>query len=60
MRALIDALGLAMLELSERDQRTLTQAFFDAADDAHGVTFRKRKQRAIERLRIAWRKVYGS
>lgn len=45
--------------LSETDQATLVAAFFDEPDVAHEPAFRKRKERALARLREAWGKLYG-
>lgn len=62
--ALVDAdlltSALASLEqLSAADQQTLAQAFAEqSAAEAEGPTFRKRKQRALERLRSTWRRLY--
>ncbi|MFO0678025.1 MAG: sigma-70 family RNA polymerase sigma factor [Polyangiaceae bacterium] len=59
--ALHDALADALEELSPADRETLRRAFADAEDDvASDATFRKRKQRALERLRGAWRRIHGT
>ncbi len=42
--------------LSPDDQATLQSAF---ADQGRGATFRKRKQRAMQRLLSAWRFIHG-
>lgn len=57
-KTLVSALDAAMADLSERDRWTLGQAFYEEGGDT-GVAFRKRKQRAIERLRVAWGKLNG-
>lgn len=47
--------------LSESDQQTLVASFNDENPTSiSGATFRKRRERALARLREAWRKVYGS
>lgn len=48
--------------LSDMDQQTLRAAWDDREHTGHvsGATFRKRYQRALERLRNRWRGVYGS
>lgn len=48
-------------QLSSLDQETLLAAFSDEARDrfhVQGATFRKRRERALERLRRAWRKFH--
>jgi RNA polymerase sigma-70 factor (ECF subfamily) len=49
-------------QLSGSDQETLLAAFSSEARDRFGVpdaTFRKRRERALERLRQAWRRLHG-
>jgi RNA polymerase sigma-70 factor (ECF subfamily) len=47
--------------LSESDQQTLTATFNDeTSSSVSGATFRKRRERALVRLKEAWRKVYGN
>jgi RNA polymerase sigma-70 factor (ECF subfamily) len=60
------ALSVALGELSENDRLVLaggstgTGADTDgAADVPYGPTERKRRQRALARLRILWRRLYG-
>lgn len=56
LRAAVEALG----ELSETDRETLLATFWDeAATSVSGATFRKRRERALERLRGAFRRLYG-
>lgn len=47
--------------LSESDQQTLVASFNDESPSSlPGATFRKRRERALARLREAWRRVYGN
>jgi RNA polymerase sigma factor (sigma-70 family) len=53
----------ALGQLSEQDRATLS-ATFDAAggrggEGASGATLRKRRERALERLRLLWRRIDG-
>ncbi len=55
-----EALLKAISELSVSDQAVIQESFWtDDSGPARDAAFRKRKQRAIERLRTAWRLVYG-
>ena len=55
---LLSSLQVAMADLSSSDQATLAAAFEQQSDEAaSGASFRKRKQRAIERLRQTWRRL---
>jgi RNA polymerase sigma-70 factor, ECF subfamily len=54
-RAAVEALG----QLSETDRETLVATFWDEVAGASGATLRKRRERALDRLRKMWRKVYG-
>ena len=54
-RAAREALG----QLSEADRAALVAAYWDEARSG-AATARKRRQRAIERLRIAFRRLYGT
>lgn len=54
-RAALAALG----ELSEEDRAALIRAYWDEARAGEPAA-RKRRQRAIERLRIAFRRLYGA
>lgn len=49
----------AMTELSERDRSAVVAAFWEEAK-AGDPSARKRRQRAIERLRLAFRRIHGS
>jgi RNA polymerase sigma-70 factor (ECF subfamily) len=55
VQAATDALG----QLSEVDQQTLLATFLDEAIDVSGASFRKRRERALKRLRISFRRLYG-
>lgn len=47
--------------LSEADQETLLATFNDENPaNVAGATFRKRRERALARLKDAWRRVYGN
>lgn len=47
--------------LSESDQQTLVATFSDETPaSVPGATFRKRRERALARLKEAWRRVYGN
>jgi RNA polymerase sigma-70 factor, ECF subfamily len=46
--------------LSEADRATLVHAFWEEARDAASPALRKRRQRAIDRLRAAFRRLYES
>lgn len=48
----------AMQGLSEQDQATLVGAFWAEAQEAASPALRKRRQRALERLRTAFRRLY--
>lgn len=55
-----EAVMWAISELSAADQGVIMESFW--ADDlapTRDAAFRKRKQRAMERLRKAWRQLYG-
>jgi RNA polymerase sigma-70 factor (ECF subfamily) len=56
---LIRAAQAALSHLSERDAQTLETAFYAEDREAQSPAFRKRKQRAIEKLRQVMRKLYG-
>jgi RNA polymerase sigma factor (sigma-70 family) len=55
-----EALMWAISELSASDQAVILESFWtDDLNPTRNAAFRKRKQRAIERLRTAWRQLYG-
>lgn len=58
-RQLIQRAAQAMSELSPMDQEALVATFFDEAASASGATLRKRRERALTRLRIAFKRLYG-
>lgn len=55
LSAAIEALGT----LSEADQQTLISTYWETASDVSGATLRKRRARALTRLRDAFRRLYG-
>jgi len=55
MRAAMDALG----ELSPQDRETLVATFWEEATSVAGATLRKRRERALKRLRDTFRRLYG-
>ena len=55
VRAALDALG----ELSPEDQEALIATFTEEAASVGGATLRKRRQRALGRLKSAFRRLYG-
>ena len=58
-RLLVQNALVAMGDLSESDRETLIATFWDQAGDATGATLRKRRERAMKRLRDAFRRLYG-
>ncbi|MBK6460536.1 MAG: sigma-70 family RNA polymerase sigma factor [Myxococcales bacterium] len=62
-RDLHAALALAVEGLEPADRATVEQAFAEVRAELDGVSavaFRKRKERAVKRLREIWRQLYGS
>jgi RNA polymerase sigma-70 factor (ECF subfamily) len=55
MEAAITALG----ELSDTDRETLIATFWDESASVTGAALRKRRERAVHRLRSTWRRLYG-
>lgn len=53
--ATLEALGT----LSASDQETLLATYFEHATSASGATLRKRRERALTRLRAAFRRLYA-
>jgi RNA polymerase sigma-70 factor (ECF subfamily) len=49
----------AMGELSQADQDVLRATYWDCAAEVSGATLRKRRERALERLQKAFRRLYG-
>jgi RNA polymerase sigma-70 factor (ECF subfamily) len=58
-RLLVQNALAAMEGLSEADRETLLASFWDEASDVSGATLRKRRERAVKRLRDAFRRLYG-
>lgn len=54
-KAALAALG----ELSTADRETLVATFWDEAASVSGATLRKRRERAVDRLRSTFRRLYG-
>jgi RNA polymerase sigma-70 factor (ECF subfamily) len=54
---LFHALEHALGKLTPEERELLNGAMTNA--DVHGATLRKRRQRALDRLRLAWRSLYG-
>jgi RNA polymerase sigma-70 factor (ECF subfamily) len=55
LRAALASLG----ELSELDKETLLATFWDEGSSASGATLRKRRERALARLKASFRRLYG-
>lgn len=58
-KVLVGAAMHAMGELSKADQDTLTATYWETAAAVGGATFRKRRERALTRLRDTFRRLYG-
>lgn len=58
-RDLAAAALTALGELSPADRETLLATFWDEAASVAGATLRKRRERALERLRKTFRRLYG-
>ena len=58
-RSLTAAAVATLGELSDADRETLLATFWDEASLVSGVTLRKRRQRALARLRKTFRRLYG-
>lgn len=54
----LDAMS-ALQTLSDVDRETLMASFWEQATNASGPTLRKRRERALGRLRLAFRSLYG-
>jgi len=61
-RQITDAAMAVLGQLSQDDQATLVATFNEeeAPDGVGPATFRKRRERALGRLKLAWRRVYAS
>jgi RNA polymerase sigma-70 factor (ECF subfamily) len=58
-RDLTSAALTALGELSDSDRETLVATFWEEAASVSGATLRKRRERAIERLRKSFRRLYA-
>ena len=58
-RQLVEAAVSALGTLSEQDRETLTATFWDEAASVTGATFRKRRERALQRLRQTFWRIHG-
>lgn len=59
-RELIEAAQAVLGSLSDIDRETLTATFAgEHSGETAGATFRKRRERAIARLKAAWRRIHG-
>jgi RNA polymerase sigma-70 factor (ECF subfamily) len=58
-RQLVEAALAALGSLSAADQETLVATFWEQAASVGGATLRKRRERALTRLRRAFRRLYG-
>lgn len=58
-RDLVAATMAALGTLSASDQETLLATYFEHATSAGGATLRKRRERALGRLRLAFRRLYA-
>jgi RNA polymerase sigma-70 factor (ECF subfamily) len=58
-RDLVQVALEAIGELSEADRETVIATFWDEAASVRGATLRKRRERAMVRLRQAMRRLYG-
>jgi len=58
-RDLVAGAMAALGTLSSNDQETLLASYFDRASAVSGATLRKRRERALDRLRVAFRRLYA-
>lgn len=58
-RQLVEAAVTALGTLSDADKETLLATFWEEAASVGGATLRKRRERALGRLRAAFRRLYG-
>jgi RNA polymerase sigma-70 factor (ECF subfamily) len=58
-RELVQAAVAALGELSPQDQEVLVATFWEEATNVTGATLRKRRERALKRLRDTFRRLYG-
>ena len=58
-RELMQAAVAALGELSPEDQEALVATFWEEATNVTGATLRKRRERALKRLRDTFKRLYG-
>jgi RNA polymerase sigma-70 factor, ECF subfamily len=58
-RQLVEAAATALGTLSDADKEVLLATFWEEAASVGGATLRKRRERALVRLRAAFRRLYG-
>lgn len=58
-RQLVEAAATALGTLSATDRETLLATFWEEVASVGGATLRKRRERALVRLRAAFRRLYG-
>jgi RNA polymerase sigma-70 factor (ECF subfamily) len=58
-RELLQAAVAALGELSRQDQEALVSTFWEEATHVTGATLRKRRERALKRLRDTFKRLYG-
>jgi RNA polymerase sigma-70 factor (ECF subfamily) len=58
-RDLTQAALVALAALSERDRAALIASFLEEAVAVPAATLRKRRERALQRLKGVWRRLYG-
>lgn len=58
-RELMQAAVAALGELSPQDREVLVATFWEEATNATGATLRKRRERALKRLRDTFKRLYG-
>jgi len=58
-RDLVEAALGALGHLPDADREALIATYWDTAAPVTGSTFRKRRERALDRLRSAFRRIYG-
>ena len=60
-RQIVEAAQQVLGQLSVQDQETLLATFHEEnPNEVAGATFRKRRERALTRLRAAWSRIYVS
>ena len=58
-RELMKAAAVALGELSAQDREALLATFWQEATNVAGATLRKRRERALKRLRDTFKRLYG-